>query len=171
MFQIPFIALAAFCGVAVAAHYAPSADAHYDFAYAVHDPQTADIKSQQESRRGDTVRGRYELIDSDGYKRTVDYTADAHNGFNAVVQRVPTDIRVPVPATTTMHYQHQPHQPQSSHRPMFNWHAQAAAENMRYMHRIGESRPQHNWKTMSSSSNHGAAHVRVHAPGITMYQY
>ncbi|KAG4068078.1 hypothetical protein HA402_011411 [Bradysia odoriphaga] len=40
------------------------APAHYDFSYSVHDPHTGDIKSQSESRKGDAVSGRYELIDS-----------------------------------------------------------------------------------------------------------
>lgn len=75
-------------------HEAP---AEYEFSYAVHDDHTGDIKSQQESRKGDVVHGRYELIDSDGYKRIVEYTADDHNGFNAVVHREPTDIKIPVP--------------------------------------------------------------------------
>ena len=71
--------------------------AQYDFAYAVQDPHTGDVKSQQESRQGDVVKGRYSLVDSDGYERIVDYSADAHSGFNAVVQRVPTQVKVPVP--------------------------------------------------------------------------
>lgn len=37
----------------------PSAPAHYDFGYAVSDPLTGDHKSQQESRRGDVVQGKY----------------------------------------------------------------------------------------------------------------
>lgn len=73
------------------------APANYDFSYSVHDDHTGDIKSQEESRRGDAVHGKYELIDSDGYKRIVEYTADKHTGFNAVVHRVPTNIKIPIP--------------------------------------------------------------------------
>lgn len=73
--------------------------ANYEFGYSVHDEHTGDIKSHTEHRNGDTVQGRYELIDPDGYKRIVEYTADAHNGFNAVVRREPTDIKIPVPET------------------------------------------------------------------------
>lgn len=72
------------------------APAHYDFSYAVHDEHTGDIKNQQESRKGDVVHGSYSLIDSDGFQRTVEYTADDHNGFNAVVHREPTHIKIPV---------------------------------------------------------------------------
>lgn len=72
------------------------APAHYDFSYSVHDEHTGDIKSQHESRNGDAVSGRYELIDSDGHKRIVEYTADEHNGFNAIVHREPTSVKIPV---------------------------------------------------------------------------
>ncbi|XP_023291024.2 larval cuticle protein A3A-like [Lucilia cuprina] len=61
----------------------------YRFSYGVDDKLTGDSKSQVEERDGDVVRGEYSLIDADGYKRTVQYTADAHNGFNAVVHREP----------------------------------------------------------------------------------
>ncbi|CAK1604368.1 unnamed protein product [Parnassius mnemosyne] len=57
----------------------------YDFAYSVADPHTGDHKSQHESRDGDAVHGSYSLVQPDGSVRTVDYSADAHNGFNAVV--------------------------------------------------------------------------------------
>ncbi|XP_002036403.2 cuticle protein 8 [Drosophila sechellia] len=70
------------------------APAHYDFAYSVHDEHTGDIKSQTESRKGDQVQGQYTLVDADGYLRTVDYTSDAHNGFNAVVRRDPLGQKV-----------------------------------------------------------------------------
>ncbi|NP_001166270.1 cuticular protein RR-2 family member 7 precursor [Nasonia vitripennis] len=61
----------------------------YNFAYDVHDSHTGDIKSQHEERDGDVVHGSYSLVDPDGTKRTVDYTADPHNGFNAVVRKEP----------------------------------------------------------------------------------
>ena len=61
----------------------------YKFNYGVEDKVTGDSKSQVEERDGDAVRGEYSLIDADGYKRTVQYTADDHNGFNAVVHREP----------------------------------------------------------------------------------
>ncbi|XP_017478776.1 PREDICTED: larval cuticle protein A2B-like [Rhagoletis zephyria] len=88
---------------AVAVHAAPIAvaqkvivkseeyDHHpqYKFSYAVDDKLTGDSKTQVEERDGDVVRGEYSLIDSDGYKRTVQYTSDPVNGFNAVVNREP----------------------------------------------------------------------------------
>ncbi|EDW81784.1 uncharacterized protein Dwil_GK10832 [Drosophila willistoni] len=61
----------------------------YRFSYGVDDKLTGDNKAQVEERDGDVVRGEYSLIDADGYKRTVQYTADPINGFNAVVNREP----------------------------------------------------------------------------------
>ncbi|SPP84197.1 larval cuticle protein A2B-like [Drosophila guanche] len=63
----------------------------YRFSYGVDDKLTGDNKEQVEERDGDVVRGEYSLIDADGYKRTVQYTADPINGFNAVVNRVPLE--------------------------------------------------------------------------------
>ncbi|KAH9634711.1 hypothetical protein HF086_015584 [Spodoptera exigua] len=63
-------------------------DADYtSFAYDVADPNTGDFKSQVETRVGGNVAGQYSLLDADGTKRTVDYTADDVNGFNAVVRK------------------------------------------------------------------------------------
>jgi len=59
----------------------------YSFGYSVQDAETGDAKSQVESRDGDVVRGRYSLVEPDGAVRTVHYTADSVNGFNAVVER------------------------------------------------------------------------------------
>ncbi len=72
---------------AIPEHYENHAPAQYDFKYSVNDPHTGDIKEQQESRHGDNVQGQYSLVEPDGHRRTVQYTADAHNGFNAVVSR------------------------------------------------------------------------------------
>lgn len=60
---------------------------NYNFGYSVSDYTTGDIKSQQEIRRGDNVQGQYTMIDTDGYRRTVDYTTDDNNGFVAGVRR------------------------------------------------------------------------------------
>ncbi|XP_057666525.1 cuticle protein 19-like isoform X2 [Diorhabda carinulata] len=59
----------------------------YQFNYGVADGHTGDQKSQSEYRDGDTVKGQYSLVEPDGTIRTVKYTADDHNGFNAVVTR------------------------------------------------------------------------------------
>ncbi|KAH9632018.1 hypothetical protein HF086_016578 [Spodoptera exigua] len=59
----------------------------YSFSYDVQDGHTGDSKSQHETRDGDVVHGSYSVVDPDGTKRTVEYTADPHNGFNAVVHK------------------------------------------------------------------------------------
>lgn len=84
--------LAALCG---ASPIAPIYDEHeavdyhaypkYHFTYNIKDEHTGDVKSQHEERDGGVVKGSYSLIEPDGSKRTVEYTADDHNGFNAVV--------------------------------------------------------------------------------------
>ncbi|PSN37973.1 hypothetical protein C0J52_10430 [Blattella germanica] len=75
----------------VAVAHAPAVDyyapAHYQYSYGVHDAHTGDVKEQSEQREGDTVQGHYSLVEPDGTRRTVHYTADPHNGFNAVVER------------------------------------------------------------------------------------
>ncbi|XP_075226702.1 uncharacterized protein LOC142327476 [Lycorma delicatula] len=72
---------------AVVDHYDPNPQ--YSYAYDVQDAITGDSKSQHESRSGDVVQGSYSLVEPDGTKRTVDYTADPVNGFNAVVHKQP----------------------------------------------------------------------------------
>ncbi|KAF9405905.1 hypothetical protein HW555_013531, partial [Spodoptera exigua] len=91
---------------AVAYHAAPVAhaeefDAHpkYEYNYSVADGHTGDNKSQQESRDGDVVKGSYSFHEADGSVRTVEYSADDHSGFNAVVHNsAPTAAPVHVKA-------------------------------------------------------------------------
>ena len=68
--------------------------ANYDFNYSVHDEHTGDIKQQQESAKNGVISGQYSLIDADGYRRIVDYTADDVHGFNAQVRREPLNQKV-----------------------------------------------------------------------------
>ncbi|CAD6227759.1 GSCOCG00006215001-RA-CDS [Cotesia congregata] len=72
----------------------------YTFAYDVQDAVTGDSKAQYETRNGDIVQGSYSLIEADGTRRIVDYTADPVNGFNAVVNREPAVAVTPVVAKT-----------------------------------------------------------------------
>lgn len=60
----------------------------YAFRYAVSDPHTNDKKSQWEVRDGGHVKGSYSLLEPDGSVRIVDYTANDHTGFNAVVKKI-----------------------------------------------------------------------------------
>jgi hypothetical protein len=59
----------------------------YSFNYGVQDGLTGDVKHQSEVRDGGNVKGQYSLVEPDGSVRTVDYTADDHNGFQAVVSK------------------------------------------------------------------------------------
>ncbi|XP_047107055.1 cuticle protein 21-like [Schistocerca piceifrons] len=77
--------VAAAVPAAVAAEYDPHPQ--YSYAYDVQDALTGDSKTQHESRDGDVVQGSYSLVEPDGSVRTVDYTADPVNGFNAVVHK------------------------------------------------------------------------------------
>ncbi|KAJ8732863.1 hypothetical protein PYW07_015462 [Mythimna separata] len=82
-------------------------DAHpkYEYNYSVADGQTGDNKSQQETRDGDVVRGSYSFHEADGSVRTVEYSADDHSGFNAVVHNTaPTGA--PVRVAPAQYYQH-----------------------------------------------------------------
>uniref|UniRef100_A0A1I8MS89 Cuticle protein n=1 Tax=Musca domestica TaxID=7370 RepID=A0A1I8MS89_MUSDO len=60
----------------------------YQFEYGVQDSKTGDNKNQWEQRDGDNVKGSYTLKEADGTTRVVDYHADGHHGFNAVVKKL-----------------------------------------------------------------------------------
>lgn len=66
---------------------APEARANYDFNYDVNAAETGDAHSQRESAKDGVISGSYQLDDSDGFRRIVDYTADDVNGFQANVRR------------------------------------------------------------------------------------
>ncbi|XP_030371853.1 cuticle protein 7 [Scaptodrosophila lebanonensis] len=70
----------------------------YHYNYGVADSHTGDVKSQHEVRDGDVVKGSYSLVEPDGSVRTVEYTADDHNGFNAVVHKTAPTIHHAAPA-------------------------------------------------------------------------
>lgn len=67
----------------------PLSGLEYKYSYNIDDPTTGDTKSQHEVRQGDVVSGSYTVVDPDGTKRTVDYTADPKKGFNAIVRTEP----------------------------------------------------------------------------------
>ncbi|XP_049884992.1 larval cuticle protein A2B-like [Pectinophora gossypiella] len=79
----------------------PPAGDEYKYAYEVADPSTGDSKSLHEMRHGDVVSGSYSVLDPDGTKRTVHYTADAEHGFRAVVTQEP--IALPAPPAHAPH--------------------------------------------------------------------
>ncbi|XP_063361304.1 cuticle protein 8-like [Cydia amplana] len=72
--------------------------AKYEYAYSVEDPHTGDHKSHHETRDGDVVKGEYSLLQPDGSVRKVTYTADHHNGFNAIVHNSAPTVHEHAPA-------------------------------------------------------------------------
>jgi predicted RNA-binding protein associated with RNAse of E/G family len=95
--------------------------ANYEFKYEVHDSHTGDIKRQSESASHGNVKGQYSLIDSDGYRRVVDYTADPHHGFQATVKREPTHYKVPVPAPKIEQWTEKPKTESWEAKPISAW--------------------------------------------------
>lgn len=77
----------------------PPSSNDYKYSYDIEDPSTGDSKSQREVRQGDVVRGSYSVVDPDGKKRTVEYTADAEHGFKAIVRDEPAEA--PIVSTPT----------------------------------------------------------------------
>ncbi|CAH3821647.1 unnamed protein product [Pieris brassicae] len=104
----------------VAKVLAPEEIAHpkYEYSYSVSDPHTGDDKQQQEVRDGDVVKGSYSFHEADGSIRTVEYSADDHSGFNAVVHNTapttaptlvkaaPVLLKAPVYAAPAHQYYH-----------------------------------------------------------------
>ncbi|CAK1604421.1 unnamed protein product [Parnassius mnemosyne] len=107
---IEYNAVYAHAPIALHAIHAPVAVAEpvsypkYAFNYGVKDPHTGDVKSQQEERDGDVVKGSYSLVEPDGTTRTVHYSADDHNGFNAVVQKSGHAVHPQVAIAPVAHY-------------------------------------------------------------------
>uniref|UniRef100_A0A182KEV5 Uncharacterized protein n=1 Tax=Anopheles christyi TaxID=43041 RepID=A0A182KEV5_9DIPT len=102
-------------------YYAPI---NYKFEYGVKDPHTGDHKTHWEERDGDVVKGAYTVLDADGSSRLVEYTADPHHGFNAVVKKIehshiPKKEHQAAPATheepQEEQHQHQHHQQDDEH--------------------------------------------------------
>lgn len=75
----------------------PKAPIKYAFKYSVRDFHTGDIKSQEEERHGDRVKGQYSLVEPDGALRIVDYNANKHSGFNAYVTKIKPKFSAKLP--------------------------------------------------------------------------
>ncbi|XP_013184430.1 cuticle protein 18.6 [Amyelois transitella] len=90
----------------------------YQFGFDVNDDQYTNYQNRKEQRDGDVIKGSYSVVDSDGFVRTVTYTADPKEGFKAEVSRQPTDIVVKIPTPKPQLLQHQqPQQHQVAHVP------------------------------------------------------
>ncbi|XP_062544249.1 putative uncharacterized protein DDB_G0271606 isoform X1 [Armigeres subalbatus] len=86
----------------------------YQFGFDVKDDEFTNYQNRKEQRDGNVIKGSYSVVDSDGFIRTVTYTADPKEGFKAEVSRQPTDIVVKTPKPIP-EYQQQI-QPQQQHR-------------------------------------------------------
>jgi hypothetical protein len=82
--------------------YLLQAKPDYTFAYGVEDPLTGNSQNHKETRDGDIVKGQYTVLDPDGTTRTVTYTADPQNGFQATVHHS-------APSNNVHHQVHAPH--------------------------------------------------------------
>ncbi|XP_028141552.1 bromodomain-containing protein DDB_G0280777-like [Diabrotica virgifera virgifera] len=69
----------------------------YQFGFDVKDELNTNYQNRKEQREGNKITGSYSVVDSDGFIRTVSYTADPKEGFKAEVHRQPTDIVVKIP--------------------------------------------------------------------------
>jgi hypothetical protein len=87
--------------VAVAEPYDPNPQ--YNYGYSVSDALTGDSKTAHETRDGDVVKGQYSLVEPDGSIRTVTYTSDPVNGFNAVVERSAPTVKVAAAPVAKIH--------------------------------------------------------------------
>ncbi|CAK1593885.1 unnamed protein product [Parnassius mnemosyne] len=89
----------------------PPTSTEYNYSYNVIDLATGDAKTLHEIRQGDTVSGSYSLIDPDGTRRTVKYTAGPKTGFKAVIHKEP----VAMPQIV----KHKVHKITNHHAPIF----------------------------------------------------
>jgi hypothetical protein len=58
----------------------------YNFSFDVKDDKFTNYQNRKEQREGDKVSGSYSVVDSDGFIRTVTYTADPVGGFKVKLQ-------------------------------------------------------------------------------------
>ncbi|KFB42450.1 AGAP010116-PA-like protein [Anopheles sinensis] len=148
-------------------HYDHHAPANYEFSYSVHDEHTGDIKSQHETRHGDEVHGQYSLLDSDGHRRVVDYHADHHSGFNAVVRREPTGVKIAQPVhkviAQPVHVSSYAHAP-VAHATIQHHHAAPIAHHVAPIAHYAAPIAHHAAPIAHSSSSivHGASHLSHH---------
>ena len=55
----------------------------YNFGFDVKDDENTNYQNRKETREGNVIKGSYSVVDSDGFIRTVTYTADPKEGFKA----------------------------------------------------------------------------------------
>ncbi|XP_055382581.1 cuticle protein isoform X2 [Condylostylus longicornis] len=80
----------------------------YQFGFDVKDDEFTNYQNRKEVRDGNVITGSYSVVDSDGFIRTVKYTADPKEGFKAEVIREPTDIVIKIPTPPPQQLLRQP---------------------------------------------------------------
>ncbi|KAG5678491.1 hypothetical protein PVAND_008159 [Polypedilum vanderplanki] len=110
----------------------------YQFGFDVKDDEFTNYQNRKETRDGNVIKGSYSVVDSDGFIRTVSYTADPKEGFKAEVVREPTDIviKIPTPAPQTQ-------QPQQIFRQA---QLKAAPQQQQYVQQPQQARPQQQYR-------------------------
>lgn len=94
------------------------------------------------------IKGSYSVVDSDGFIRTVTYTADPKEGFKAEVVREPTDIVVKIPtqapptAQQPSSLRHHQQQPQAAPQPQYYQHQQPQPTQYRSAPKQHQQQPQ-----------------------------
>ncbi|XP_063702020.1 cuticle protein 19.8-like [Culicoides brevitarsis] len=58
----------------------------YSFRYYIDAPSSGVVMDHWEDRKGDSVQGRYSLVEPEGSVRTVYYTVDKGSGFKAAIK-------------------------------------------------------------------------------------
>jgi hypothetical protein len=134
----------------------------YSYGYSVSDALTGDQKSAHETRDGDVVKGQYSLVEPDGAIRTVTYTADDVNGFNAVVSREAGAVHVKQAVAVAAPVQ-QVYAPQYHSVPAVRY--SAPVQTIRAQP-IAYSQPQY-----YAPQYHAAPAVRYSAPAQTIRAY
>lgn len=110
------------------------------------DDEFTNYQNRKETRDGNVIKGSYSVVDSDGFIRTVTYTADPKEGFKAEVVREPTDIVVKIPTqappTAQSSLRHHQQQPQAAPQPQYYQHQQPQPTQYRSAPKQHQQQPQ-----------------------------
>uniref|UniRef100_A0A3F2Z4N0 Uncharacterized protein n=1 Tax=Glossina palpalis gambiensis TaxID=67801 RepID=A0A3F2Z4N0_9MUSC len=130
----------------------------YNYNYGVADSHTGDVKSQHEVRDGDVVKGSYSLVEPDGSVRTVDYTADDHHGFNAVVHKTAPTVHAVAHAAPAVVAHAAPAVVAHAAPAAIAHHAAGPALNYATVAHHVAAGPAHGYGGYAGYAGHGAAH-------------
>lgn len=106
------------------------------------------------------------MIDSDGFKRIVDYTADDVHGFIAVVRREPTNIKIPVPSPVQYSH-HTPTEHYASQGPLVARHF--STEKFQHASPVNNKKMTHEFKSTTSAPS--AHYINTVQPSPVQHQH